>query len=289
MGKGTRHAAALDMNLTDDPPAPPSPRPTNDNRPPAGEMRLGDDLLMGIRFFSRLPTGAAPHRRPNLSRIALALPFTSLVIGLGPALLLLGLEWLNVPHLFAAALAVAAMIVVSGAMAEDAIADSVDGLFGGHDVEQRLAIMKDSRHGTYGVCAIAMLLLLRVTAIGSVGDPLEAAGTWLAATVMARSGALWLTVALPAARVGGAAATAGQVTRQAFGIGAVFMVVLSFVLAGFAVSVLGLAVAYGLGALVVWGWVTLCRRLIGGQTGDLIGALMALIEVAVLTAFMVFV
>ena len=277
------------MNLTDDPPAPPSPRPTNDNRPPAGEMRLGDDLLMGIRFFSRLPTGAAPHRRPNLSRIALALPFTSLVIGLGPALLLLGLEWLNVPHLFAAALAVAAMIVVSGAMAEDAIADSVDGLFGGHDVEQRLAIMKDSRHGTYGVCAIAMLLLLRVTAIGSIGNPLEAAGTWLAATVMARSGALWLTVALPAARVGGAAATAGQVTRQAFGIGAVFMVVLSFVLAGFAVSVLGLAVAYGLGALVVWGWVTLCRRLIGGQTGDLIGALMALIEVAVLTAFMVFV
>jgi len=277
------------MTLTDDPPAPPSPRPTNDNRPPAGEMRLGDDLVMGIRFFSRLPTGAAPHRRPNLSRIALALPFTSLVIGLGPALLLLGLEWLNVPHLFAAALAVAAMIVVSGAMAEDAIADSVDGLFGGHDVEQRLAIMKDSRHGTYGVCAIAMLLLLRVTAIGSVGDPLEAAGTWLAATVMARSGALWLTVALPAARVGGAAATAGQVTRQAFGIGAVFMVVLSFVLAGFAVSVLGLAVAYGLGALVVWGWVTLCRRLIGGQTGDLIGALMALIEVAVLTAFMVFV
>ena len=277
------------MNLTDDPPAPPSPRPTNDNRPPAGEMRLGDDLLMGIRFFSRLPTGAAPHRRPNLSRIALALPFTSLVIGLGPALLLLGLEWLNVPHLFAAALAVAAMIVVCGAMAEDAIADSVDGLFGGHDVEQRLTIMKDSRHGTYGVCAIAMLLLLRVTAIGSIGNPLEAAGTWLAATVMARSGALWLTVALPAARVGGAAATAGQVTRQAFGIGAVFMVVLSFVLAGFAVSVLGLAVAYGLGALVVWGWVTLCRRLIGGQTGDLIGALMALIEVAVLTAFMVFV
>jgi len=277
------------MTLTDDPPAPPSPRPTNDNRPPAGEMRLGDDLLMGIRFFSRLPTGAAPHRRPNLSRIALALPFTSLVIGLGPALLLLGLEWLNVPHLFAAALAVAAMIVVTGAMAEDAIADSVDGLFGGHDVEQRLTIMKDSRHGTYGVCAIATLLLLRVTAIGSVGNPLEAAGTWLAATVMARSGALWLTVALPAARVGGAAATAGQVTRQAFGIGAVFMVVLSFVLAGFAVSVLGLAVAYGLGALVVWGWVTLCRRLIGGQTGDLIGALMALIEVAVLTAFMVFV
>jgi len=275
--------------LTDDQPAPPSPQPTNDNRPLAGDVRLGDDLLMGIRFFSRLPTGSAPHRRPNLSRIALALPLSSLVIGIGPALLLLGLEWLNIPHFFAAALAVAAMIAVTGAMTEDAIADSLDGLFGGQDAEARLAIMKDSRHGTYGVCAIVMLLTLRVAAIGSIGNALEATGVWLAATVMARSGALWLTVALPAARVGGAAATAGQVTRQAFGIGAVFMVVLSFVLAGFAVSVLGLVVAYALAALVIWGWVTLCRRLIGGQTGDLIGALMALIEVAVLTAFMVFV
>ena len=275
--------------MTDDQPAPPSPQPTNDNRPLAGDVRLGDDLLMGIRFFSRLPTGSAPHRRPNLSRIALALPLSSLVIGIGPALLLLGLEWLNIPHFFAAALAVAAMIAVTGAMTEDAIADSLDGLFGGQDVEARLAIMKDSRHGTYGVCSIVMLLTLRVAAIGSIGNALEATGSWLAATVMARSGALWLTVALPAARVGGAAATAGQVTRQAFGIGAVFMVVLSFVLAGFAVSVLGLVVAYALAALVIWGWVTLCRRLIGGQTGDLIGALMALIEVAVLTAFMVFV
>jgi adenosylcobinamide-GDP ribazoletransferase len=275
--------------LTDAPPEAPPPRPTNDNRPFSGDYKLGDDLVMGLRFFSRLPTGTAPHRRPNLNRIALALPFTSLVIGIGPALLLLGLEWLNVPHFFAAALAVTAMIIATGAMAEDALADSVDGLFGGHDVERRLEIMKDSRHGTYGVCAIVMLLALRVTAIGSVANPLAAAGTWLAATVMARSGALWLTVMLPPARVGGAAATAGQVTRQAFGIGAVFMVVLSFVLAGFAVSVLGLVVAYALGALVIWGWVTLCRRLIGGQTGDLIGALMALTEVAVLTAFMIFV
>ena len=77
-------------------------------------------------------------------------------------------------------------------------------------------------------------------------------------------------------------------SRQAFGIGAVFMVVLSFVLAGFAVGILGLITAYAFGALVIWGWITLCRRLIGGQTGDLIGALQALLEIAVLTAFMIF-
>ncbi len=265
--------------------------PHNDNRPavPPRELNLADDLLMGIRFYSRLPTGPSPHVRPNLSRIALALPLTSLVIGIAPALLLVGLEWLRVPHLFAATLAAGLMVIVTGAMAEDALADAADGLFGGHSVEDRLTIMKDSRHGTYGVCAIVLLLGLRITAIGSIANPLAAGGVWLAAGLMARSGALWLTLALPAARSGGAAATAGQVTRQAFGIGALFAVVLSFVLAAFAVGVLELVAAYLLCVLVVWGWVTLCRRLIGGQTGDLIGALQALLEMAALTGFMIFV
>src|SRR5690242_10948496 len=108
---------------------------------------------MGVRFYSRLPTGAVPHRRPELNRMAMALPLASLVIALGPALLLLALEWLSVPHLFAAAICVAALVTVTGAMSEDALADAADGLFGGHTIEERLAIMKDSRHGTFGVCA----------------------------------------------------------------------------------------------------------------------------------------
>jgi adenosylcobinamide-GDP ribazoletransferase len=280
------------LQLTDRPPgepAPPDTRPANENRPLPQEFRLADDLLMGLRFYSRLPTGPGPHRRPDLSRIAMALPFTSLVIALGPALILLGLEWLNTSHLFAAALGVAALVIVTGAMSEDALADAADGLFGGHTIEDRLAIMKDSRHGTFGVCAIVLLLIVRVTAIGSAANPLAGAGILFTSQVMSRSGALWLTAALPSARSGGASAGAGQVSRQAFGIGAVFTVVLSFVLAGFAVGILGLIIAYGLAALVVWGWITLCRRMIGGQTGDLIGALQALIEISVLTAFTIFI
>lgn len=279
------------MQLTDGhvPPAPIETPPTNDNRPLEGNVRLSDDLLMGLRFYSRLPTGSAPHARPNLSRIALALPFTSGVIAAGPVALLLVLEWLATPHYFAAALAVLALVLVTGAMAEDAFADAADGLFGGHTVEQRLAIMKDSRHGTYGVCAIALLLILRVTAIGAIANPLAAAGVLAASQVMSRSGALWLPLALPSARSNGAAASVGAVTKEGFGIGAVFMLALSLALAGFAVGVLGLVAAYALGALVVWGWVELCRRLVGGQTGDLIGALQASLEISALTVFMIFV
>ncbi|HEX4298746.1 MAG TPA: adenosylcobinamide-GDP ribazoletransferase, partial [Devosia sp.] len=242
--------------MTDASPGPDGPRPANENRPAPAELRLGDDLLMGVRFYSRLPTGTRPHLKPNLTRMAMALPFASLVIGALPAALLLGLEWLGVAHLFAAALAVGAVVTLTGAMSEDALADAADGLFGGPTIEERLAIMKDSRHGTYGVCAIVLLIGLRITAIGSIANPLAAAGLFLAASLMARSGALWLSVALPAARSGGASAGAGALSRQGFGIGAVFMVVLSFCLAGFAVGVLGLVLAYGLGALVIWGWTT---------------------------------
>jgi adenosylcobinamide-GDP ribazoletransferase len=273
--------------LTNDGPI--TPRPTNDNGPPALAARFGDDLVMALRFYSRLPTGPAPHQRPDLDRIAIVLPLASFVIGLVPIAVLLILEWIGVPTFFAAAFAVAALVTVTGAMSEDALADSADGLFGGNSVETRLEIMKDSRHGTYAVCALGLFLILRVVAVGSISAPLEAAALLLTAPLIARSGALWLTHALPAARSGGAAAAAGRVTPRNFVIGSVIAVIVSFATAGFAVGLLGLAFAYGLCTLVALGWVVVCRRLVGGQTGDLIGALQALLEIAALTAFMVFV
>jgi adenosylcobinamide-GDP ribazoletransferase len=273
--------------LTDD--RPPAPRPTNDNRHSAAGFNFGDELLMGVRFYSRLPTGNTAHQRPNLDRMALTLPLTSVVIGVIPVAVLLVLEWFGTPTFFAAVIAVATLVIVSGAMSEDALADAADGLFGGSTVEQRLEIMKDSRHGTYGVCAIAVLLAARIAAVGSITSPLEAGAILLTAPLIARSGALWLSSALPPARSGGAAASAGQVSQRSFFIGLAVAAVVSFATAGFAVGILGLAAAFALAALVALGWTTLCRRLIGGQTGDLIGALQALLEIAALTALMIFV
>src|SRR6218665_441856 len=58
--------------------------------PPARPDRdIAADLVMALRFFSRLPTGARPFEPPDLGRIAVALPFASVIIAIGPALLLL--------------------------------------------------------------------------------------------------------------------------------------------------------------------------------------------------------
>lgn len=260
-----------------------SPEPP---RPP----ELADDLVMSLRFFSRLPAGDRPFTAPNLDRMALSLPLASVVIGFGPALLMMLCAWATMPSYFAAALGVAAMIVATGAMADDALADAADGLFGGASIERRLEIMKDSRHGTYGVAALGLYLLLRVTAIGAVAayNPLAAAGIWLAATLIGRSGSLWLSVALPNAREGGASASAGRVGKRSFAIGAGFAAALALIFAAPFTSFVAVVLALIAAGLVAMAWVWGCRKLIGGQTGDLIGALGALIEVAVLAVLLVF-
>ena len=259
-------------------------------RGPTARVGLRADFIMALRFFSRLPTGDSPHQAPDLGRIAMALPLASVVIGIGPALLLVGATLLGLPPYFAATLAVAAMVVASGAMAEDALADAADGLFGGHSVMRRLEIMKDSRHGTYGVAALCLLLLARVTALGAMAmiNPLAAGAIWLAATIVGRSGALWLAVALPPARSDGASATAGRLPAASFAVGAMFAIVLLFLLGGPATSLVGIGVALLAVVAVIAVWTALCRRLVGGQTGDLIGALGALVEVAVLAGLLPF-
>jgi adenosylcobinamide-GDP ribazoletransferase len=244
---------------------------------------------MALRFFSRLPSGSSPHERPDLARIAPVLPLASLLIGAGPALILAaGAQ--AMPPMLAAALAVAALVLAGGAMAEDALADSADGLFGGHTVERRLEIMKDSRHGTYGVAALCLLLIMRVVALGSIAalNPFGAAALWLGTQVAARSGALWLSAALPPARREGASAAAGTVPKAAFVRGlALALVVFAALLwpnTAWPAIILALVVA-GVTALL---WTRLCRRLIGGQTGDLAGALVALLEVAFLVVLVCF-
>lgn len=267
-------------------------RPGNDNTgltsgtEPSGGLTA--DLVMALRFYSRLPTGRATHEPPDLGRIAMALPFASLVIGALPALALLVLVIAGMPTLFAAVAAVAVFAIVTGAMSEDASADAADGLFGGATPERRLEILKDSRNGTYGVLAIVFVVGLKVAALSAIAaqNPLAAALVWIAATMVARSASLYLPLTLDPARATGAAAAAGRISRNAFIVGIVFAIVMAFVLAAPFTGIIGLAFGLGLAALIAAGWTRLCDRLVGGLTGDLIGALQALLEIALLATFM---
>lgn len=252
---------------------------------------LHADLIMGIRFYSRLPTGAFGHEPAQLNRMAPALGFTSLVIALLPVLTLLLGSWIGLPPLLAVALAIGAQVLVTGAMAEDGLADSSDGLWGGHDPARRLEIMKDARHGTYAVLAIILVITIRLMALGAllVSSEIGAALLWLSAQVGARQGALWLVLALPSARSQGLAQSTGAVSGKAFWAGSGISALIIFIVAGPFIGLWGLAAGALLMVLVIWGWTGFCRKKVGGYSGDLIGALQALLEIAALSTFILFI
>ena len=83
-------------------------------------------------------------------------------------------------------------IALTGALHEDGLADTADGFFGGRDREEKLAILRDSRQGTYGVLALVLSVLLRAAALAGIGDVIHAGLALIAAHAASRA-------ALPAA------------------------------------------------------------------------------------------
>jgi len=265
---------------------------TNDNsgasEPKAPSTNLPDAILMGLRFYSRLPTGDTPHKTFDFKAMVRPLPFASLIIGVAPAFVLLMLSVLGTPALFAATIGVALMAIVTGAMAEDAFGDAMDGLFGGQTLERKLEIMHDSRHGTYGVLGIVAPFVLRVACLSALvaASPLAAAAIWLATTVLARSGATWIAVTLPPARADGLSASAGTLPAVAFYIGMGLALAISFVLIVPFSNIGNWILAVGFGAAVLILWRQFLQKMLGGQTGDTIGAAQLLLEIAILSSFM---
>ncbi|MBX9907363.1 MAG: adenosylcobinamide-GDP ribazoletransferase [Beijerinckiaceae bacterium] len=247
-----------------------------------------------LRFYSRLPVPRMPgegdiHTLPDFRLVPRAVPLAALVIGLPAALVALGAGLAGVSPLLAATLAVTALVLTTGGLHEDGLADSADGLFGGQTPERRLEIMKDSRIGSYGALALGLSLLLRVTALSAIltaAGPWGAAGAVLIAAIMSRSTGVALVANHPPARPAGASAAVGRPTRGTVWWAAGLTIVGSLAIAiGVPMSMWGLAIGSQLTALAVIRLGRLAERLIGGQTGDIVGAAQQIAEIAVYLGF----
>ncbi len=247
-----------------------------------------------VRFYSRLPVPPLPgegdiHARPDFRLVPRAVPLAALLIALPAALVVLGAGVAGLHPMLNAALGMTALVLVTGAFHEDGLGDSADGLFGGQTPERRLEIMKDSRVGSFGAVAIALALLLRVTALGSivaVAGGLAASAVVLAAAMASRASGVWLLFNEAPARTGGASAAVGQPnsTTAAIAIGLSTAVGLGLTLL-VSLPPRGLPLALALAALATLGLARLARRLIGGQTGDIVGAAQQIAEIAVYLGF----
>jgi adenosylcobinamide-GDP ribazoletransferase len=245
-----------------------------------------------VRFYSRLPMPALPgeadpHAIPDFRIEPVGLPIAALLIVLPAVLVSVVCALLRLDPLLSAALAVAALVVSTGAFHEDGLCDCADGLFGGHDVERRLEIMKDSRIGTFAGCALGLSLLLRVTALAAIqpaGGLDAVAGALVIAAVVSRVEGVRVLATLPTARAYGASAAVGKPTvRTALIAGAIALVLTAIVAATCRLPFLGVLAGLVLASLMVSVLAGLCRRLIGGQTGDVAGAAQQLAEIGIYT------
>jgi len=272
--------------MTDSPPDAPVTPPIG---PSDSHWRIRPfaELLHGLKFLTRVPI---PFTKtidlPPLSQSMRLFPLAGAMIGAATGGLLVLLSMSDMPSLLAAAIAVAFAILVTGALHEDGLADTADGFGGGKTREQRLEIMRDSRIGTYGTLSLVMVLLLRVAAFENfAGDePLLTIGVLAACGAFSRALMVDLLWATRPARTDGLSVHAGTPGRN----GAAFAIVTA---AGLTLAVgLLLTPASGLIALAAGLVVTayirrLAMRLIGGQTGDVCGAVQVLSEIAMLIAF----
>ncbi len=247
---------------------------------------LFDDVDACLRFYSRLalPGRSVSLAMPDFSSVSRALPLAGALIGACGALALLIARAAGVAPLPASACAVAILVAVTGALHEDGLADLADGFGGGRTKERKLEIMRDSRLGSYGACALGLALILRVTALGAIAERglLPAVCALIVTGAVSRAAGLLPMTLLPPARADGAGASAMRPSREALLAALALAAAVSLLptLAGVPLHRLALA---NLAALLAAALVTrLAERQIGGFTGDVLGAAQQAAEVAAL-------
>ncbi|MDW3214032.1 MAG: adenosylcobinamide-GDP ribazoletransferase [Ilumatobacteraceae bacterium] len=232
-------------------------------------------FLGAVQFLTRVPIRL---RAPvDHARVVPWFGVVGVLIGAAVGGVAAGLTEL-VPVAVAAACAVAAGLLITGAFHEDGLADIADAFGGGWTVERRLEILKDSRHGTYGVAALSSSIVLRVVCAASIAGPAALFAAFVAAHGLGRVSAVAAMKAAPPATESGLGVSAVSSLRAA-------------------PTIVGLTTATGAVALVSGWWVlpflgaavvgtaavvALAVRKIGGLAGDVLGAVEQIVECLVL-------
>ncbi len=241
---------------------------------PGGSVRAA---AAALAFLTRVPVGRLAALGPDdVARGAVLFPVVGAGIGALVGGVAVGLDS-RLTVLLAAALAVAAEALVTGAIHLDALADAADGL-GAPTRERALEIMREPAIGSFGATALGLDLLVKTAALAALLDGPDPVLAAIAAFALGRAAPLALSWALPYARAG--AGLGASVVGGPWVWGGVLLAI------GVAVGALGLRGLWlAAGAAVAVVLVGLVARLrFGGVTGDVLGAGVELATVLALVA-----
>ena len=238
---------------------------------------IANSFLVATQFLTRLPV--SPVEEFSTDRLAAStvfFPLVGLLVGAGGVLLHRMLS----PYASGSVVVMVILIylvAVTGGLHEDALADAADGFGGGWEREQVLAIMRDSRIGSFGAVAVVLALLGRFVFLSNLPAQ-RFSGYLLAGQVLSRWTTLALGYFLPAARIGN-----GQGGPLAQKISVSSLLIGTILAAGIVGIFLQQRTAWllmvAVGVVVLTG--AYYRRRIGGVTGDCFGATIQITELAV--------
>lgn len=234
-------------------------------------------FLASVRFLTLLPVGrgGATEAR-DLARSMAWFPLVGGLMGLALAGAHIALAPL-LPSLASSVIVVLLLVVLTGGLHLDGLADTCDGFYAGRNKEEILQIMKDSRIGAIGAISLSAALLLKVSLLSGIPSPavpgalivMPAAGRWGMVLAARRS--------LPAREEGLAHTVMGGVGWLGFLAATIFTSLLGIGLLGWPGAVACLSVAVG-----AYGMSCYAKRKIGGLTGDVFGAVSEVSEILVL-------
>ncbi len=249
------------------------------------------ETIQLLRFYTRFPIPPLsfetdPYSAPDFSKSIRSLPLVAIFIAL-PSVLIIALGVLiELPAPIIAVLAIAASALTTGAFHEDGLADTADSIGGGISAERRLDIMRDSRIGSYGAVALLLVMLLKIFALSALLNRYGVSNTMLSvisAAMLSRVVGLLPHMILPSARQDGRSVDVGKPQPVPAFLAILISVIFCFIALvdfGFFKIVFGLLLIAGLTFIIcVW-----TKRRINGQTGDILGAIQQVSEVALLVA-----
>ncbi len=270
------------------------PEPSSQGYSPAAVLAAWwRDLRVAAGFLTRLPldrgrslaalgTEAEAEETEEdanaLARSVRAFPLVGLAVGAAGGLAFAVTSALGLGPFIAALVALAVTIALTGALHEDGLADVADGLGGGHDAEAKLAIMRDSRTGPYGVLALVLSVALRAAALAALSTAGAAAAALIAAGAGSRAMLPVVMDGMEPAKREGLAAAVGRPPRNRVITGALLGAALVLLFLGPVAGVLAVLIGAGVGAATA----ALAWRQVGGYTGDVLGAIQQASEVAIL-------
>lgn len=238
-----------------------------------------NNFVFTVRFFTRLPIFMKYGHTGKLAKAAIFFPIIGLIIGVVLATFWFLLSQILNPSI-AAALTLLAGLLLTGALHEDGLADCADGLGGGYTKSRILEIMRDSNIGVFGAVALIMSVILRWSALAEL-QVIQGIAALLIAHMASRSA---ITIALATSTY---ARDEGIASGVSEGIGKtefIFILITTLLIAFLIGNITGLVAALIGLILAVLFLATLNRRL-GGYTGDGLGAMQQICEIAIFICF----